>query len=314
MIAATLSGLAVLSGLGACVTGAAYTARIEAALPPSGERVTVDGYEMHVVRAGTDGPLVMMIHGASANAREWQATLGPRLDTQARLMMVDRPGHGYSERFAGAESLGAQARAVAGVLDQLAPGEPAILVGHSFGGAVALRVALDRPDLASGLVLLAPVTHDWGSGGTSWYNQAASPPFIGHAFAQLVPLVGPAQAQAGIDSVFEPAPAPEDYYDSAGLGLLFRPKHFRANARDLTVLKAELAAQSARYGDLDLPIIVFSGAGDTVLSPKLHVGRLKHQTTIELIALPDEGHMPHHGEGLAVADAILRLAQVQKPR
>lgn len=304
VLAATLSAL----GLGACVTSLAYTSRIEQTYPASGTLVPVSGHGVHVLRQGSAGPAILMIHGASANAREFSWTLAPRLSADMRVLMADRPGHGYSVRFDGAEQLGMQARQMAGVLEALAPGEKAVVVGHSFGGAVALRLALDRPDLVSSLVLLAPVTHDWGSGGTAWYNTLAAPPVLGTAFSQLLPLVGPAQVRGGIGSVFRPAAAPDGYYENAAIGLLFRPANFRANARDVAALKAELAAQSARYTELAMPIIAFSGSQDTVISPKLHIARLKKQAAVELVILPDEGHMPHHGEGEAVADAIRRLA------
>jgi pimeloyl-ACP methyl ester carboxylesterase len=310
VVAATVSAL----GLGACVTSLVYSSRIEQAYPASGTRVPVEGHDVHVFQQGNGGPVVLMIHGASANAREFTWTLAPRLDTDMRVLMADRPGHGYSARFDGAEQLGLQARQMAGVLDALAPGEQVVVVGHSFGGAVALRLALDRPDLVSGLVLLAPVTHDWGSGGTAWYNTFAAPPVLGNAFSQLLPLVGPTQVRSGIGSVFRPAPAPEGYFENSALGLLFRPANFRANARDVVALQAELATQSARYPELAMPIIAFSGSQDTVISPKLHVARLKKQTAIELVILPDEGHMPHHGEGHAVADAIRRLALARETR
>lgn len=301
-----LSGL----GLGACVTSVAYTSKVEAAYPAEGQHIEVDGRDVHVLTRGPEtAPVVLMIHGASANAREFTTTLAPRLEADTRILMADRPGHGYSERFDGADTLAAQARQMAGVLEQLAPGQKAVVVGHSFGGAVALRVALDRPDLVSGLVLLAPVTHDWGDGsGTAWYNAVAANPVLGPVFSQLVPIIGPSQVKNGISSVFAPAPTPEDYYRNSGLGLLLRPPNFRANAQDMTRLKTELAEQSARYDTLSVPITVFSGSQDTVLSPKLHAVRLKNQVPVEMVILPDEGHMPHHGEGGAVAGAIRRLA------
>ena len=174
---------------------------------------------------------------------------------------------------------------------------------------MALRLALDRPDLVKGLVLLAPVSHDWGSGGTTWYNDIASKPVAGFLFSQLVPIVGPAQVEAGIVEVFSPAPVPENYLENSAIPLLFRPSEFRANAADVNTLKAELGAQEGRYDELAMPIIVFSGALDTVIKPQLHIGKLKLQAQdLELIKLPDEGHMPHHGEGTAVAEAISRLA------
>lgn len=310
VLAATVSAL----GIGACVSSYSYTSKVERTYPASGTMVPVDGHGVHVLQQGTSGPVVLMIHGASANAREFTWTLAPRLDTEMRILMADRPGHGYSERFSGADALGAQARQMAGVLDALAPGEKAVIVGHSFGGAVALRLALDRPDLVSGLVLLAPVTHDWGSGGTAWYNQFAAPPVLGDAFSQLLPLVGPTQVRAGIASVFKPAPEPEGYYEKSAIGLLFRPDNFQSNARDMTGLRAELGAQSVRYPELEMPVIVFSGSQDTVISPKLHVGELKKQVPVELVILPEEGHMPHHGEGEAVASAIRRLALAAETR
>ena len=197
---------------------------------------------------------------------------------------------------------------MAGVLEALTPGEKSVVVGHSFGGAVALRVALDRPDLVKGLVLLAPVTHDWGGDGHAWYNRFAASRLIGPAFSQVVPLVGPAQVGAGIGGVFDPSPAPEGYFEKSGIGLLFRPPAFRANARDVRVLDRELAAQSKRYGELAMPITVFSGSKDTVITPAKHTARLKKQADIDLVILPEEGHMPHHNHGADVADAIRRLA------
>ncbi|MGA1342076.1 MAG: alpha/beta fold hydrolase [Hyphomonas sp.] len=310
VLAATICAL----GLGACVTSMAYTSRVELTYPASGPLIPVAGHSVHVIEQGSAGPVVLMIHGASANAREFTWTLAPRLEMQMRILMADRPGHGHSDRFEGAEELGAQARQMAGVLDALAPGERAVIVGHSFGGAVALRLALDRPDLVSGLVLLAPVTHDWGSGGTAWYNTLAAPPVLGTAFSQLLPIVGPAQVKGGISSVFKPVPAPPGYFENSGISLLFRPQNFRANARDVTALQQELGAQSARYGEIRVPVIVFSGSQDTVISPKLHVGELKKQVPVELVILEHEGHMPHHGEGEAVAEAIRRLALLAESR
>lgn len=307
----TVSGLAASS---ACVTSALYTQRIEARHPALGQRVAFAGRSLHVLTAGETGPPVLMIHGASANAHEFTATLAPRLERDMRVLMADRPGHGYSDRLPNSDALATQAAAMAAVLEAQAPGERAVIVGHSFGGAVALRLALDRPDLVSGLVLLAPVTHDWGTSSEAWYNKLAAPPGIGHAFTQLMPLAGPAQAKAGVKDVFDPQPAPPGYYDDAALGLLFRPPHFRANARDMMALRGELAAQSVRYGEIKAPVIVFSGAADTVLKPQLHVGKLKHQIPLELVALADEGHMPHHGEGEAVAGAIRRLAKPEASR
>ncbi len=299
----------LIAGLGACLNSALYRARIEKTVPATGLSIEVNGADVHVLTMGEQGPIVLMIHGASANAHEFDWTLAPPLAATHRVLMMDRPGHGYSERLDQAETLEVQAAQAAGVLAALAPGEKAIIVGHSFGGAVSLRLALDYPEQVESLVLLAPVTHDWGGGGETWYNQYIANPLVGPALTQLIPFIGPAQARRGIGSVFSPQPAPENYYDRSGIGLLFRPAEFRANAIDVTVLRAELAAQQDRYGELAMPVVVYSGALDTVIKPQLHVGKLKHQVDgLELVALVDEGHMPHHAHGADVVDTIQRLA------
>ncbi|WP_300391558.1 alpha/beta hydrolase [Henriciella sp.] len=294
----------------ACVHSAIYTERAEDRWPAIGTKVDVNGKDVHVIREGDQGPVVLMIHGASANAREFTTTLSPRLDDNFRILMADRPGHGYSARPDDGEALGVQAAQMAGALKALAPGEQAVVVGHSFGGAVALRLALDHPELVKGLVLLAPVTHDWGSGGVTWYNQAAGPPIVGPLFSQLAPIAGPAQVKANIDDVFNPNDAPDDYYAESGIGLLFRPPVFRANAQDVNALKDELAAQQGRYPTIDVPVILFSGAEDTVINPTLHAGKIKHQIeNFTLVPLADSGHMPHHDYGAEVAEAIRKLAR-----
>ncbi|MEM9569874.1 MAG: alpha/beta hydrolase [Pseudomonadota bacterium] len=303
-----LVSVLLLGGVGACVHSAVYAARVNQTHPANGSLVRVNGADVHVLQQGAAGPVVLMIHGASANAREFEWTLAPKLADTHRVLMIDRPGHGHSERPSDAQQLAVQAEQAAGVLSALAPGEPAIVVGHSFGGAVALRLALDHPDLVDGLVLLAPVSHDWGGGGEAWYNKCASDNLFGPAFTQLVPIVGPSQVKGGITNVFSPKPAPEGYFEKSAIGLLFRPSNFIANAKDVSALRGELAGQQDRYDDIEVPTIVFSGALDTVISPPLHVGKLKHQIDgLELVKLGEGGHMPHHAYGDDVAATVRRL-------
>ena len=302
--------MALLS-LSACITSPMYTSRVEARYPPAGEFVSFEGEELHVVRRG-EGQPVLMIHGASGNLREFSFTLAPHLeDVPVELIMVDRPGHGYSGRFGDAYELGEQARAMAAAV-QASGGEPVVVVGHSFGGAVALRFALDYPELTRGVVLSAPVTHDWGSGGVTWYNKIASIPAIGHAFSQFAPLVGPDIARSSLESLFSPAPVPEGYAENLGVDLLFRPPNFRANAHDLINLRDELSVQEARYArELNVPVVLFSGTYDTVIKPSLHAARLRRDAPdhVVLVPLDDEGHMPHHAKAALIAETIARLAR-----
>ena len=61
-----------------------------------------------------------------------------------------------------------------------------------------------------------------------------------------------------------------------------------------------------------MPTVVYSGALDTVISPPLHVGKLKHQVDgLELVKLADGGHMPHHAFGADIAATIQRLTTAE---
>lgn len=311
LVLACLVLLAFAPALSACVHSAIYSSRAETAHPPGGIFLELNGAKTHVVRRGETGPPVLMIHGASANAEEFTGSLAPHLEDDFRVLMPDRPGHGYSARLANSHELQVQAAQMAAVLEALAPGERAVVVGHSFGGGVALRLALDRPDLVAGLVLVAPVSHDWGGGGVAWHTRAAAAPVFGPVFSQLVPIVGPGQADAGVAGVFDPAAAPENYAREAGLPLLFRPSHFRANARDVAHLREELRLQQSRYGELGMPVTVWSGLRDTVIKPDLHVGRLTVVLPrLDLIELPEAGHMPHHTHSEEITSSVRRLASV----
>lgn len=97
---------------------------------------------------------VVALHSSGFNALQWDgliADLGERYDVFA----YDLPGYGTDRRAEGARAgMDALARTV---LDKIADlGEPVHLVGHSFGGSVAIRIALTRPDLVSSLTLYEP--------------------------------------------------------------------------------------------------------------------------------------------------------------
>jgi pimeloyl-ACP methyl ester carboxylesterase len=100
--------------------------------------------------AGEGEPLVL-VHGLGGAASNWLA-LAPLLQPGRRLIVPELPGHGGSQPLPGAPGLDAFAESLAALVDGAGAG-PAPLVGHSFGGAVALRLAIRRPELVSALVL-----------------------------------------------------------------------------------------------------------------------------------------------------------------
>ena len=88
-----------------------------------------------------------------------------------RVLLIDRPGHGWSTPGSGADaaSPSGQAALLREALQRLGV-TSFVLVGHSWGGTLAAAYALDFPQDLAGLILLAPVAYPW-AGGTSWYYQ-----------------------------------------------------------------------------------------------------------------------------------------------
>lgn len=306
--------LAVMAVLGA---GAAITAveamRIEAANRASGRFVEVQGGRLHVLElgpaAGEEQPPIVLVHGASGNLEDLRLALGDRLAMNRRVILVDRPGHGWSDRPGGAAdaSPAHQAALIAEALDRIGV-ERFVLLGHSLGGAVATALALAHPARIAGLVLLAPVTHPW-KGGLAWYNAVLSTPVVGPLFARTAALpLGLLLLNGGVASVFAPQPAPADYVRRAAIRLLFRPSTFIANAQDIAVLKGFVTAQARRYREIGAPTVILTGSADTTVSPQIHARALAAAVPdARLIVLAGVGHMPHHADADAIVAAVAQL-------
>ena len=104
------------------------------------------GARLRYLVAG-DGEPLLLVHGLGGSAANWLA-LAPLLLPGRRLIVPDLPGHGGSDPLPAAASLTAYADSLAALLEG-----PAAVVGHSLGGAIALRLAIRRPGLVSALVL-----------------------------------------------------------------------------------------------------------------------------------------------------------------
>ncbi len=112
--------------------------------------------ELHALRSGDGGPTVVLVHGFTQTHVSW-APVAADLAADHRVLAVDAPGHGESadiatDLAAGAARLGRVGSGAAGVGGESE--RRAVYVGYSMGGRLALRLALDRPELVAGLVLL----------------------------------------------------------------------------------------------------------------------------------------------------------------
>lgn len=314
LIVAAICAVALIMSLGA--------ARAQTMWPPDGF-VELDGEfagsRLHYVDKGTAKPgvaPVILIHGASGNLRDMELALVDRLAVKTRVIAFDRPGHGWSDRTPNPDiaNPAVQAAAIRNGLKKLGVENP-VLLGHSWGGSVVTAYALAWPDEIAGLLPLSGALYPW-PGGVAWYHSVVRTPVVGWFFTNL--LVAPAGKlllDRGVAANFHPDKPPENYAKKTALPMLFRPAEFRANSEDTAQLKAYLAAQSPRYGEIAVPTIVITGNADHTVSPKIHSYRFHNEVSgSELIKLKGTGHMPHYAHTDVVVDALLRLARGERPR
>ena len=130
---------------------------IERAHRPRGRFIDVGGFRQHVIELGHAADPknlpVVLLHGAAANLQDMNFALGV-----TRVILIDRPGFGYGNRETQeGKSPAYQSSVLRVVLNQLGV-DRAIIVGHSWGGTLALIFALDHPERVAGLVLVAAPT------------------------------------------------------------------------------------------------------------------------------------------------------------
>jgi pimeloyl-ACP methyl ester carboxylesterase len=268
---------------------------LQRAYPAQGRMVEVADAKLNVLDIGprdAAGPPILMIHGASSNLEAMRQPLGEMLARNHRVILIDRPGHGWSTRARSEDSTPAiQGRMIDQALEKLGI-DRAILVVHSWIGALGARMALDYPRRVAGLVMLAPVAYPW-PGGVGWYNKLVATPVVGPLLAFTITLpLGYFLAEPGARNVFLPQLMPEDFIRDTATPLLLRPREFLANARDLVTLKAAVVEQSPRYGNIKAPTTVISGELDKTVSTDRHSRPFaKALPHAKLIVLPDVGHM-----------------------
>lgn len=302
-VALALLVLAAISQIGVLL--------IERWYPPTGRFIDVAGARLHVVEIGPKDASslpVVLVHGASSNLQSMQHPLGEALSRNHRVIMIDRPGHGWSTREALRDSTPAiQARMIDEALGKLGI-ERAIVVGHSWGGAVVPAMALNNPARVAGLVMLAPVTHRW-NGGIAWYHNLGATPVVGRLFAYTLALpTGVLMLNPGARGAFLPQTAPDDYVSATALPLLVRPREFLANAWDMATLKEAVIAQMPRYGEITAPAILLHGDVDKSVYLTTHSQRfVKMVPHAELIVLEGVGHLVPNVATDQVIAAIDRL-------
>ncbi len=269
-----------------------------------------DGCSLHAAQGGS-GPDVVLVHGSLSLLEDM--LIGPyeALAAQFRVTAVDRPGHGRSGRPRLQGSIWRQADALNEASGRLRLERP-VVVGHSFGGAVALAWALRHPASIAGLVLLAPIAFPEPRLEHLLFGPRAVP-LAGDLIARTsAPAFDALAAPALARAMFWPQEVPDRMRAEFPLQLLLEPRHMQAEGEDALEAIPDLARAAMLYPTCRLPVRILAGSQDRVVNPSLH-GRLLARLLrrAEFSRIEGLGHMLHHfaqPEIVAAVEAVREFA------
>jgi len=258
-------------------------------------RALVGGVELHWIESGHGAPAVFL-HGLGNNAFVWRRIM-PRLCPWLRVIAVDLPGFGQSAAARNRPLLPEYVRIVGELLDHVAPNEPVALVGNSVGGAVALRLALDRPERVSRLVLVDPA--GVGRGVPEWWRLVGVEPVVRWLSAPFLAAAPRSLIEAVVGRAYREMAFSDSGAVSERAVRIFthqfntreRIAHFLDCAHDL-VDSFEREVQ-AREAPLAMPVLVVWGRDDRVVPLHDALALLERIQAAELRIIEGAGHLPH---------------------
>ncbi len=265
--------------------------------------VVAGGVRWHVQVAG-QGPVVLLLHGTGAASHSWRDIL-PDLARDCTVVAPDLSGHGFSSAL-GAPTLPVMARAVTALLTELEL-TPALIVGHSAGAAIALRLAIDTYPVPvvsfNGALLPFPGI------AAKLFPAMAKLLFVN----PLVPAILAFQARgAGVVAKFLPR-ATGSAIDARGVELyerLFRRSDHVGGALAM-MANWDLAAFAADLPQVKVPVRLVYGDRDAAVPPSVASDVAKRIAGSTVVAMPGLGHLAHE-EGSAAAIAIIRESLAER--
>ncbi|MCK6617459.1 MAG: alpha/beta hydrolase [Cyclobacteriaceae bacterium] len=230
---------------------------------------------IHYIKAGDpNGPLVLFVHGSPGSLSAFIHFLNDTLLNQKLLLIsTDRPGFGYSDFGMAQPSLSKQAAALAPILKDHKNNRPIILVGHSLGGPLVGRIAMDYPDLVDGLILVAPSIDPALEPNETWWRAPFATPFLSWVL----------------------------------------PRSLRASNEEIYQLKPQLEDMLTEWAKITCPVIVIQGEKDSLVAPgNADFAKAKLvNAQVDIIRKPEMNHFVPWTNPELIREAILKLATTQ---
>jgi len=256
------------------------------------------------------GPDLVAIHGMMMCLEDQWLGPVPALAEHFRVVAVDRPGHGFSLRPRGrAADIWDQAACIRDAVRQLGLERPVIL-GHSFGGAVALAYGMLYPDEIAGIVSLAPVCFPELRLEHLLFGPRALP-LGGELLTRILHASSdPALLPLLWNAMFLPQAMPQRFRQNFPFALAGRAAQITAEGEDAGWLWPALTRSAMRYSSLRVPTRILCGGADIVVNAYLHgVAAAGMIPTATLTLLPGAGHMFPHTHPNAVVRAARSIGR-----
>lgn len=257
---------------------------------------------------GGEGPPVVYLHGALMTLDEGVISLYQSLASRYRAILFDRPGHGSSGRGLATGSPWRQAALVRRALDQMGVERP-VIVGHSFGGAVAMAYALRFPAQAAGVVALAPIAFPELRLEHLLFGWRATP-MVGEWLSGLATRVDEALLPALWGGMFAPQVTPAEFAAAFPFAVASSRREMKADGEEAAAMAADLARSALSYWTCRVPVRVLHGERDVVVNPMHGRGLAFQVPDGRFESLPGLGHMAHHFAQERVLAAVDELSAV----
>ena len=231
-------------------------------------------YTIHYAQAGDENkPLILFVHGSPGSLSAFIDFLADTaLTNQALIITTDRPGFGHSNFGMAEPSLEKQAAILKPILEKFKGNRPIILVGHSLGGPVIARVAMDYPDLVDGLVFVAASIDPELEPNEMWFRAPLATPFLSWVL----------------------------------------PRSFRASNEEIYQLEPQLEEMLPLWKNIKCPAIVIQGKKDSLVPAGNadFARKMLVNAQVEFVLKDDMDHFVPWSNPELIREGVIRLLKL----
>lgn len=229
--------------------------------------------EIHFVETGdTTRPLVLFIHGSPGSMDAFfHFLVDTALLKRALLISTDRPGFGWSNFGLAEPSLQKQGETLKPILEKYNNNRPVILVGHSLGGPLIAKMAIDYPDLVDGLIIVAGSIDPELEPNETWFRAPLATPFLSWIL----------------------------------------PRSFRASNEEIYHLKPELEKMLPHWKEIKIPVIVIQGSKDSLVPAANadFAKKMLVNAPVEFVLVDGMDHFVPWSNPELIREAIIKMLQ-----